>query len=167
VQRAKAGDRDAFDALYASHAGRVYAVCLRMTSDGARAERLTQDAFVMAWQRLPTFRGDSAFSTWLHRLAVNTVLMDARTERRREARVTPLADPGAFEAGVTAGDPEARIDLERAIATLPEGARRVLVLFDIEGYAQQEIADMMGIATGTVKAQLHRARQLLRKRLSR
>jgi RNA polymerase sigma-70 factor (ECF subfamily) len=167
VSRARAGDRDAFDALHAENVGRVYAVCLRMAGDAVQAEQLTQDVFVRAWRGLASFRGDSAFSTWLHRLAVNTVLMDARTSRRREARVTTADDVTRLDAGGRADDVDARMDLERAIASLPEGARHILVLFDIEGYGQQEIADLLGVAVGTVKAQLHRARRLLRARLER
>ena len=137
-----------------------------MTADPARAEQLTQDAFVRAWFTLPSFRERSAFSTWLHRLTVNTVLMDARAQRRRESRVQPVDDLSAVEPVAREVGPDTGMDLERAIAILPERARQVLVLYDIEGYAQQEIAEMLGIAVGTVKAQLHRARQLLRSRLS-
>jgi RNA polymerase sigma-70 factor (ECF subfamily) len=167
VRRAQAGDREAFDELHAENVGRTYAVCLRMTADPVRAEELTQDAFVRAWRTLHTFRADSAFSTWLHRVTVNTVLMDARARRRRESRVLPVDDLILVEQDPRDADPETRMELERAIACLPERARHVLVLYDIEGYAQEEIADMLGIAVGTVKAQLHRARQLLRTRLSR
>jgi RNA polymerase sigma-70 factor (ECF subfamily) len=167
VERARAGDRAAFDTLYAQHVGRVYAVCLRMSGDRATAERLTQDAFVRAWQRLGTFRGDAAFGSWLHRLAVNVVLMDGRAESRRRAHIDPLADTSLLARSSDNGATETRLDLERAIATLPPGARAVLVLHDVEGYRQQEIADTMGIAVGTVKAQLHRARRLLRERLER
>ena len=167
VERARAGDREAFDALYARHVGRVYALCLRMSGDREAAERLTQDAFVRAWQRISGFRGDAAFGSWLHRLAVNVVLMDGRSESRRRARVFEVEDPGVFERGRDAPADDVRMDLEAAIAKLPKGARAVLVLHDVEGYPQQEIADMLGIAVGTVKAQLHRARRLLRERLDR
>ncbi|HUF67959.1 MAG TPA: RNA polymerase sigma factor [Longimicrobiales bacterium] len=166
VSRAQAGDRAAFDALYDEHVGHVYAVCLRMTADPRRAERLTQDAFVRAWQGLPRFRGDSRFSSWLHRLTVNVVLEDARRERRREKRVTVVADLAAHESGVVAGDADGRIDLERAIAALPAGARRALVLHHVLGHPQKEVAEMLGVAVGTVKAQVHRARRLLREMLS-
>jgi RNA polymerase sigma-70 factor, ECF subfamily len=166
VRRAQAGDREAFDELHEENVGRVYAVCLRMTADPVRAEQLTQDAFVRAWLTLHSFRAESAFSTWLHRLAVNTVLMDMRSQRRREDRVLPVEDPAFFEQAARDAGSETRMDLERGIASLPERARHILVLYDIEGYAQQEIAEMLDIAVGTVKAQLHRARQLLRTRLS-
>lgn len=167
LHRAQAGDTSAFEALYHAHAGRVYAVCLRMVADETRAAELTQDTFVRAWQRLGSFRGDSAFSSWLHRVAVNVVLAALRGQRRRAARVvatddlTPFDGPGANPA------PGAAMDLEQAIAALPDQARHVLILHDLEGYRHREIADMMDIATGTSKAHLHRARQLLKTLLNR
>jgi len=165
-RRAQQGDRSAFEQLYRLHAGRVYALCLRLAGDAVEARRLAQDAFVRAWERLPGFRGDSAFSSWLHRLTVNVVLADRRAASRRQRRV--VIDGDAVDA---AGPPDAwspeRLDLERAIAALPPGARAVFVLFDIEGYGHEEIAAMTGIAPGTSKAQLHRARRLLREALSR
>lgn len=167
LHRAQAGDRAAFDELYAEHVGRVYAVCLRMTADPARAEQLAQDAFIRAWRALPSFRFESAFGSWLHRLTVNTVLEDERARRRREQRVRLLDDDAtAADAPAASGDADARLDLERAVASLPRGARTVLVLHDIEGYQHSEIAAMLDVAVGTVKAQLHRARRLLRERLS-
>jgi RNA polymerase sigma-70 factor (ECF subfamily) len=167
VARARRGDRPAFDALYHMHVDRVYGVCLRMCADVERAERLTQDAFVNAWRRLSTFRGESAFTSWLHRLAVNAVLEDARRTKRREARVLPMADLGAVDGPARGGHEDVRLGLERAIASLPPGARAVLVLHDIEGYTHDEIAALTGTAVGTTKAQLHRARRLLRERLGR
>jgi RNA polymerase sigma-70 factor (ECF subfamily) len=167
VRRAQAGDRAAFDALYYRNVERVYAVCLRMSGDAGTAERLTQDAFVRAWQKLGSFRGDSAFSSWLHRLAVNVVLGEGRRDRRRLARVENVERPEGLEAAADGPDVEAGMDLDRAIATLPKGARTVLVLHDIEGYKHEEIAAMLGTAVGTTKAQLHRARRLLRDRLER
>ncbi len=166
VRRAQNDDRAAFDTLYGQHVGRVYAVCLRMCASRTEAERLTQDVFVRAWQGLKTFRGESAFGSWLYRLAVNVVLQDGRSTRRRDAHVAVLPDPELFESarGVSSSDDD-RMDLERAIASLPPGARQVLVLHDIEGYKHQEIARMTGTAVGSVKAQLHRARRLLRERL--
>jgi RNA polymerase sigma factor (sigma-70 family) len=165
VRRAQEGDRAAFDSIYRCTVGRVYAVCLRMCEDRETAERLTQDAFVRAWVRLHTFRGDSAFASWLHRLAVNVVLEDQRSSGRRTARVENVEDPAMFDRGTRAPMIGERIDLERAIARLPEKARAVLVLFDVEGYSQDEIARLTGTAVGTVKAQLHRARKLLREML--
>ena len=166
VRRACAGDREAFDALYAHNVGRVYAVCLRMCGSVPLAEELTQDAFVRAWSKLDSFRGDSAFSSWLHRLAVNVVLEAGRRRGRREARITMVADPAVHERPTAGSDPQMRIELERAIAALPPGARAVLVLYDIEGYRQDEIAELLGVAVGTVKAQLHRARRLVREALT-
>lgn len=168
VRQAQDGDETAFRTLYQEHAGRVYALCLRLTGDAAAAQERTQDAFVRAWERLRTFRGDSAFGTWLHRLAVNVVLMERRGRSRRERRVAPASGEAAFE-GASAGPPAPgeRLDLERAIAALPPGAREVFVLFDVEGYSHEEIAGMCGIAVGTSKAQLFRARHLLREMLER
>lgn len=170
VRRAQAGDQVAFRELYRTHVGRVYALCLRLAGDAAAAEELTQDAFVRAWERLATFRGESAFGSWLHRLTVNLVLEARRKQRRREARVQSVEDPEVLErgsgadagAGVAAG-----LDLERAIARLPEGAREVFLLYDVEGYTHAEIAQVMSIAEGTSKAQLFRARRLLREMLER
>lgn len=153
---------DAFAAIYRREVGRIYAVCLRMVADAQWAEVLTQDAFVRAWERLESFREESAFSTWLHRLAVNVVLNAQRTRQRRLARWQPTADWAAHDRPGPPPTPGTGLDLEACIAALPEQARMVLVLYDIEGYKHAEIADMMGIATGTSKAHLHRARALLR-----
>lgn len=167
VRRAQEGDADAFERVYRRLVGRVYALCLRMTADAQRAEELTQDAFVRAWERLDSFRGDSRFSTWLHRLTVNVVLQDRRTAGRRASREEPLPAHDRYVQAVREAFPGTRIDLERGIAALPEGARQVLVLRDIEGYKYREIADIVGVTVGTVKAQIHRARKLLRERLDR
>jgi RNA polymerase sigma-70 factor, ECF subfamily len=171
VARAQAGDQTAFRDLYRQHAGRVYALCLRLTGDGREAEDRTQDVFVRLWDKLRSFRGESAFSSWLHRLAVNVVLNERRTTVRRERRVVPVEDPsmaaGAQHAAPLAQGAGLGIDLERALAELPDGAREVFVLFDIEGYGHGEIAALMGIAEGTSKAQLFRARRLLREKLER
>jgi RNA polymerase sigma-70 factor, ECF subfamily len=171
VVRAQAGDQTAFRELYRQHSGRVYALCLRLTGDGQDAEERTQDVFVRLWDKLRSFRGDSAFSSWLHRLAVNVVLNERRTTGRRERRVMPAEDPdsvvGAQHATPLPDREGLSIDLERAIAELPDGAREVFVLFDIEGYGHAEIAALVGIAEGTSKAQLFRARRLLREKLER
>lgn len=166
VSLAAAGDRRAFERLYRANVNRVYAVCLRMCGDRGRAEELAQDAFVRAWEKLPQFRGDSAFSTWLHRLTVNVVLEAKRTERRDSARIkdddsldeTPLVAARVHDAE--------RMDLTAAIAALPPGARAVFALHDVEGYKHEEIADMLDITSGGSKAQLHRARRLLREALA-
>jgi RNA polymerase sigma-70 factor (ECF subfamily) len=167
VRRAQAGDQTAFRDLYHQLAGRVYALCLRLTGDAGAAEERTQDVFVRAWDKLRSFRGESAFSSWLHRLAVNVVMNERRTSFRREQRVTPVAAPETLERGRGEGTAGLNIDLERAIAALPEGAREVFVLYDIEGYSHAEIAQLAGIAEGTSKAQLFRARHLLREKLDR
>ena len=164
VRRAQGGDHAAFAELYRLHVGRVYALCLRLTGDPAAAEDRTQDVFVRAWGKLASFRGESAFGSWLHRLAVNVVLNERRTSGRRERRVASVADPEGAGGEVPVA---LNIDLEQAIATLPDGAREVFVLFDIEGYGHAEIARLVGIAEGTSKAQLFRARRLLREKLER
>lgn len=165
VRKAQTGDASAFERLYELQVRRMYALCLRMVSDHRRAEELTQDIFVRAWETIDSFKFQSAFSTWLHRLGTNVVLGFLRTERRREGRITPTDDLTAFETGVRHAMPETKLDLERAIATLPDGAREVLVLHDIEGYRYREIAEMTEIAEGTVKSQLNRARRLVREAL--
>ncbi len=169
--RAQRGDMDAFEALYREHAGRVYALCLRLTADKVKARELTQDVFVRAWEALPQFRGDAKLTTWLHRIAVNAMLMQRRSDARRLSRIS-LADDDADDADASrAGatpprDVGSAIDLERAVAALPPGVRRAFVLHDVEGYSHEEIALMTGLAAGTLRAQLHRARQLLMKTLS-
>ncbi len=166
VERAAAGDVEAFEELYRVNVGRVYALCLRMAGDPTLAEELAQEAFVRAWQKLGSFRGASAFSTWLHRVTVNVVLGHRRSTVRREARVRAVGDDLPHDvAGRDAGTAES-IDLERAISSLPDGARRVFVLHDVEGFRHREVSRLMGIAVGTSKAQLHRARKLLRKALT-
>lgn len=167
VERAKAGDRRAFEKVYRACHGRVYAVCLRMTGRVQEAEELTQDVFVRAWEKLDLFRGDSAFTTWLHRLTVNLVLQDRRSKGRRRAKEQPAPDLEVFGHQAVRAMPGTRVDLERAIAGLPDGAKRVLVLRDIQGYAYREIADITGVTLGTVKAQIHRARALVREALER
>ena len=167
MRRAQAGEREAFDALYHAHVDRVFGICLRMCAERGEAERLTQDAFVRLWKRIASFRGDSEFGSWLYRLTVNVVLEDSRSTRRRSARVDNVEDPGYFDRGHApeAEHTESRMELEAAIARLPEGARHVFVLHDVQGYKHEEISNLMGIAVGTVKAQLHRARRLLREKL--
>jgi RNA polymerase sigma-70 factor (ECF subfamily) len=168
VKQAQAGDRRAFEQLYRSHCDRIYALCWRMCGcDAALAEDMVQEAFVRAWNKLALFRGDSKFGTWLHRLAVNVVLSDKRIRVKRLAREQEMVEAVertlAGAADVTAG---LRQDLEKAISGLPERARTVLVLYDIEGYQHSEIAQMTGMAVGSSKAQLHRARRLVREALA-
>jgi len=168
IRRAQTGDVNAFELLYREHAGRIYALCLRLQAgDSGDATELMQDVFIKAWRRLATFRGDCAFSSWLHRLAVNTMLENTRTDRRRVARVLPMDDTSLLPAAARSSGVELKMDMEDAIASLPKGARLAFVLHDVEGYQHQEIAEQLSVSVGTVKAQLHRARRLLRERLER
>jgi RNA polymerase sigma-70 factor (ECF subfamily) len=161
IRYARRGSRPAFEALYRQHVGRIYALCLRMTGNSADAEESTQDAFVRAWQKLAGFRGGSAFGTWLYKIAVNESL----TSQRKLARPQPylyLVEPLSS----VAAPKEVFIDeLEKAIARLPDRARHVFVLIAVYGFSHREVARMLGIATGTSKAQFHRARKLLTERL--
>jgi RNA polymerase sigma-70 factor (ECF subfamily) len=172
VARAAAGDRHAFERVYRQHVNRVFSLCARMVTDRARAEELTQDVFVRAWEKLHLFRGESSFSTWLHRLTVNVVLNARKSDGRQRTRFEENDDEAGgmdAHAGVV-GTPLApgdMLDLEEAITRLPPGARRVFVLHDVEGYKHEEIADMLGVTSGATKAQLHRARLLLREALNR
>ena len=172
VDRARRGDVDAFERLYHLHAGRVYALCLRLAGEPLEARELVQDTFVHAWEALPRFRGDASLTTWLHRIAVNALLERRRRDKRRSARVALVEDEDDGESAPMAGgfvapiDVATAIDLERAIAALPPGVRRAFVLHEVEGYTHEEVAGMTGLATGTLRAQLHRARQLLIRALS-
>ena len=167
---AAAGDRKAFERLYRSHVNRVFTLCTRMCGSRVRGEELTQDVFVRAWEKLPQFRGDAQFSTWIHRVAVNIVLTDRKNEARNRRRMvedepergeTPLQ-----KASVTPGYGD-RMDITAALEGLPKGAKQIFILHDIEGYKHEEIAEMCGITAGGSKAQLHRARLLLREALTR
>ena len=162
LARAQAGDAGAFARLYRDHHRRIYALCLRLSADRSTAEELTQDTFVKAWQRLDGFRGDARFSTWLHRIAVNTAI----SHRRRHAWLS--LRPDSDDAAPTDVEPPPGLvrDLDRAIARLPPRARHVFVLIDVEGYSHAEAAAALGMAVGTSKAHLHRARELLRGFLS-
>lgn len=166
VGKAQAGDMPAFEELYRLNSSRVYAVCMRMCGNAGYAEEMTQEAFIRAWQRLSSFRGDARFSTWLHRVAVNVVLSDRRSRAKRMEKVTDPLENLEVRLSARPDVPGLSVDLEEAIAKLPEGARDVFVLHDIEGYKHKEIAEMTGIATGTSKAHLHRARRLLREHLN-
>ena len=166
IRRAQAGDIDAFEILYREHSPRIYALCLRLKAgDKSDATELLQDVFIKAWRRLDTFRGDAAFVSWLHRLAVNTMLENARSDQRRTARVLQMEDTSRLGGAARSSGIESRMDMESAIASLPKGARVTFVLHDVEGYQHQEIAEQLSVTVGTVKAQLHRARRLLRERL--
>ncbi len=157
VGRARSGDKQAFEALYRQHVPRVYGLCLRLTSNPADADDATQDTFIKAWERLDSFRGVSAFGTWLHRIAVNESLGRQR-KKGRELQHLQLMEPGK---STTAGPDGQLEELEQAIGRLPAGARNVFVLLAVYGYSHEEAAKMLDIAAGTSKAQLHRARKLL------
>jgi RNA polymerase sigma-70 factor (ECF subfamily) len=163
---AASGDAEAFERLYRQHAGRVFALCLRMTGSSQRATELTQDVFVRVWRRLATWRGDAALSTWIHRLTVNLIISNVRGVRRRQSREVDVTDADKSRS-TPPRSVDSAVDLERAIAALPPGARTVFVLHDIEGYQHDEIARLTGTAEGTCRAQLHRARRLLMENLDR
>ena len=164
IQRARKGDAPAFERLYREFSGRVYGLCLRMTRDPSAAEDCAQEAFINAWRALDRFEIRSSFSTWLHRIAVNVVL----GKRRRPAfTAEAVTESGELEASEWSLDtPVEESEIEQAIAGLPDGARDVLVLSGIYGYSHIETAQMLGVAEGTCKAQLHRARKLLKERLN-
>ena len=149
--------------LYREHADRIYGLCLRMSGDAAEATELAQDVFVRAWQKLPQLRPGSDAGAWLWRLATNVVLNARRSERRRRARVAPVPDLSLVErVSMRTPMPIRQLSLETAIAKLPDRARAVYLLHDVEGFAHAEVAAMLGVAEGTVRAHLHRARSLLR-----
>ena len=170
IARAQRGDEEAFAAIFEAHKRRVYSLCLRMTGNTAEAEDLTQEAFLQLYRKIATFRGESAFSTWLHRLAVNVVLMHLRKKGLPEVSLQETLEPteedgpkkdfGAHDQ-VLAGSID-RVNLERAVESLPPGYRIIFVLHDIEGYEHNEIAEMMGCSIGNSKSQLHKARMKLR-----
>jgi RNA polymerase sigma-70 factor, ECF subfamily len=169
IERAKLGDADAFRVLYDLHKRRVYSLCLRMTSNTAQAEDLTQEAFLQLFRKIGTFRGESAFSTWLHRMAVNVVLMQLRKknlpvvsleETLENEDEAPKKEPGAPDKKL-AGSVD-RLHLQRALEELPPGYRTIFVLHDVEGYEHNEIAGMVGCSIGNSKSQLHKARMKLR-----
>lgn len=165
VRRARRGEVDAFEELYRGHVGRVFAICQRMVADPPLAEELTQEAFVRAWSKLGSFRGSSAFGTWLHRLAVNVAVDALRARRRWRERFSE--EPPARPPAAPRRDPAGALDLERSIAALPPRARAVFVLHDVEGYKHREIAGLLELSVGACKAHLHRARRRLREELDR
>lgn len=167
VREAQEGNVAAYEELYRDNVGRVYGLCLRMAGNSTLAEELTQDVFVRAWQKIGAFRGESAFSTWLYPIAVNTALSERRARARRSKHFFATDDLEAYDRAERPARPERGLDIERALDQLPEGARAIFVLHDIEGFKHQEIAEQTGIAAGTSKAQLHRARKLLREALGR
>lgn len=165
VRAAAAGEVRAFEALYRRHVGRVHGAIKRLVGVEARAEELAQEAFVRAWQKLGGFRHESAFGSWLYRLAVNTALMDLRSRAGAENLEDGMPDEDLLPAADAHGRHELGMDLQRAVDRLPPRARAVLVLHDVEGWRHEDIAAELGMAVGTSKAQLHRARGLLRRML--
>ena len=163
VELARTGDGGAIRMLYQRHARRVFAVVRRMSGDDALAEDWAQEAWVRVIRALPNFRGESQFSTWLHRIAVNSALHGRRSRERKAGRETVMDD--ALTVGRGGGDALLRLKLERAMARLPEGMRRVLVLHDVEGYTHEEIGARLGVVPGTSKSQLSHARRALRQLL--
>ena len=163
IARAQNGDPRAFEMLYRLHIDRVYGLCLRMTGNVGEAEDCAQEAFIQAWNKLDKFRGDSAFGTWIHRIAVNAVLGRIRKSKRERDRIQVVAETSTSPASVN--DSGELRDLSDAIDRLPEGARHVFVLTAVYGYSHEESSEMLGIAAGTSKAQLHRARRLLAQQL--
>lgn len=163
VAVAKKGDTNAFGSLYQHFYKRIYALCYRMAANEALAEELLQEAFVMAWRKLAQFKGDSQFGTWLHRITTNLIISHFRVQKNQWLNGT---DAELEHNGEEASQLDLRRDLEQAIAELPDRARLVLVLHDIEGFKHQEIADQLSISEGTCKAQLHRARSILKERLA-
>lgn len=161
VRRAACGDARAFERLYRRHVGRIHTLCRRMLGD-ACADEVTQDVFVRAWERLSSLRGEAAFGTWLYRVAINVILSRRVADGRVAGRFVADGEALAASRPAPPTSPELRLDLEAAIGMLPDGAREVFVLHDIEGHKHREIAPMLGISEGTSKSQLHRARMLLR-----
>ncbi|MEO6444462.1 MAG: sigma-70 family RNA polymerase sigma factor [Gemmatimonadaceae bacterium] len=166
IARAKAGDEAAQRALYDTHVDRIYRLAFRMAGDDDLARDFTQDAFIRAFQRLPDFRGDSAFGTWLHSIAVSVALNGLRKVKRIRGRETPLEEANSLGHSARRADPDLRDRLHDSINALPEGYRTVFVLHDVEGYTHEEIGQLLGIQSGTSKAQLFRARARLRAALA-
>jgi RNA polymerase sigma-70 factor (ECF subfamily) len=166
IDQAHRAETAAFEALYRQHVGRVYALCRRLCGDPARAEDLTQETFVRAWRHIGSWPEGGGFAGWLCRMAINVVLSDSRARGRRSRREMLVDDPPERRGTPARPEPGAAIDLEKAIAQLPRGARNVFVLHDIEGFRHEEIATLLGHSPGTSKAQLHRARCLLREALT-
>ena len=164
IRAAREGDAGAMRELYRRHAPRVYAVIRRLAADDSLAEDWAQEAWVRVFRALPTFRGDSQFSTWLHRIAVNSALHGRRTRERRAGREEPL--PALVADGAPVQNTLLRIRLEKALERLPERMRQVLVLHDVEGYTHEDIGERLGITAGTSKSQLFKARAHMRKLLS-
>jgi len=167
IAQAKTGSHGAFAEIYRIHVGRVYGVCLRILGDRSRAEEVTQQVFIRSWMKLDSFRGESSFGSWLYRMAVNAALNELKASASMQMSNHSLDDLPTELASARDCQREVQIDLEKAIAALPAGARVVFVLHEIEGLDHKDIADKLGLANGTCKAQLSRARKLLREALKR
>lgn len=167
IRAAQRGEIDSFERIYRRFGARIYTMALRFTADAHRAEELTQDVFLRVWRKIGTYRWESSFDTWLHRLAVNGILSGLRADSRRFSWELLGEDVATLAGPARPTHPGRVLDLERAVASLPEGARAIFLLHDLEGYKHREIAELTGLAEGTCKAQLHRARRLLREALSR
>jgi RNA polymerase sigma-70 factor (ECF subfamily) len=166
IDRVLSGDLDAYELIYRAHSSAVYALCVRMSGDSTLALEFVQTIFIRAWERLSSFRGECAFDTWLHRLAVNVVLENLRSDRRRAARVATEADLTWLPDVAITVSLDERMDIDTAISKLPPGARIAFVLHDVEGYTYDEISVLTGLAAGTIRAQVFRARQLMMRTLA-
>ncbi len=171
AQKAAAGDAAAFEQIYWRHHRRVFGICLRMTKNEAEAEDVTQQVFINLFKKIGSFRGDSAFTTWLHRITVNQMLMRLRSNKSRREEITETGELPEinYKGSATFGNANqiiSRLQLNEAIAKLADGYRKVLILHDIEGFEHEEIAQMLGCASGTSKSQLHKARNVLRRLLT-
>ena len=162
IRQSLGGSRGAFNQIYEENAARVYALCLRLLADPSEATEALQDTFVFAWQTLGTFRQECPLAGWIHRIAVTTALMRMRKRRRRGSHFDATPELDQHIDRHSDRDPGSSMDLEGAIAKLPPQARAIVILHDIEGYRHEEIAEFLSIAPGTSKAQLHRARTLLK-----
>lgn len=167
IAQAKSGNKSAFEDIYRIHVGRVYGICLRILGDHFRAEEITQQVFIRSWEKLVSFRGEGSFGSWLHRLAVNAALNELNASAWMQIQDSSLDDLKTEPSYRESCSQEMRMDLEKAIAALPVGARVVFVLHEIEGFNHREIAKKLGLANGTCKAQLFRARKLLREVLKK
>jgi RNA polymerase sigma-70 factor, ECF subfamily len=166
VVRCQAGDGEAFEVLYRRHAARVYALACRMAGSADEGEDLLQEIFLQAYRKLGSFKGDATLGTWLYRLALNHCLDFVRSRQAKNRKLTDAFDEASFERTVSRDTAIARIDLERAVRTLPNGCREAFVLHDVEGFDHKEVGRMLGIAEGTSKSQVFKARMKLRECLS-
>lgn len=167
TQQAQRGEVAAFEDLYRQNVGRVYAVCRRISGDRSKAEELAQETFLKAWKHRHSAPGGDGYTAWICRVAINVAISDGRSRGRRAKRETLVYDPETWDPAGRPESPGTGLDLEKAIDTLPAGARNVFVLHDVEGYKHHEIGSLLGLSTGTTKAQLHRARRILREALSK